>query len=162
MYLPIMETGAIMSVPAHDERDFEFANKHHLPIVSVIKPPKEHSDSQDELYTQGGILINSGSFNGLNSEEAKKKIIEHLEQNKYGIKTENYRLRDWLISRQRMWGTPIPMVNCENCGIVPVKEEDLPIHLHYSSDNNIEQRFYDCPQCSTIHAIGYRYDGYIF
>ncbi len=122
-------TGVVMAVPAHDERDFDFAKKYNLPIERVIKA----KNGEDELpYTDYGILVNSGAFDGKTSQEGKVAIIESL-GNKGGFKT-NYRLRDWLISRQRYWGAPIPMVYCENCGEVPVPEESLPITLPYDVD----------------------------
>ena len=122
-------TGAIMAVPAHDERDYEFAKKYNIPIIPVIKPQNEDWDFEKEAYTGEGILINSDGFDGLNSSEAKEKITEELERKGLGKKTVNYRLRDWNISRQRYWGTPIPIIYCDKCGIVPVPEEDLPVIL---------------------------------
>ncbi|RUM59327.1 MAG: leucine--tRNA ligase [Persephonella sp.] len=122
-------TGAIMAVPAHDERDYEFAKKYNLPIIPVIKPEDKDWDFDKEAYTGEGILINSNSFNGLKSSEAREKITEELEKRGIGKKTINYRLRDWNISRQRYWGTPIPIIYCEKCGVVPVPEEDLPVKL---------------------------------
>lgn len=121
-------TGAIMCVPAHDERDFAFAKKFDLPIIQVISKTGEEEELT-EAYTEPGIMINSGEFNGLSSEEAKKKIPDYLESKNIGQKTTNYKLRDWVFSRQRYWGEPIPIVHCEKCGIVGVKEEDLPIRL---------------------------------
>ncbi len=121
-------TGAIMCVPAHDERDFAFAKKFDLPIIQVIsKTGKE--EELVEPYTEPGIMINSGDFNGISSEEAKKAIPEFLETKNIGKKTTNYKLRDWVFSRQRYWGEPIPVVHCDCCGIVGVKEEELPIRL---------------------------------
>jgi len=122
-------TGAIMAVPAHDERDYEFAKKYGIPIKPVIKPIDKEWDFEKGAYTGEGILINSDGFNGLISTEAKERIVEELERRKLGKKTVNYRLKDWNISRQRYWGTPIPVVYCEKCGIVPVPEEDLPVVL---------------------------------
>ena len=122
-------TGAIMAVPAHDERDYEFAKKYNIPIIPVIKPQNEDWDFEKEAYTGEGILINSDGFDGLHSSEAKEKITEELERKGLGKKTVNYRLRDWNISRQRYWGTPIPIIYCDKCGIVPVPEEDLPVIL---------------------------------
>ncbi|PHV70920.1 leucine--tRNA ligase [Sporanaerobium hydrogeniformans] len=121
-------TGAIMCVPAHDERDFAFAKKFDLPIIQVIsKTGKE--EELTEAYTEPGLMINSGDFNGMSSEEAKKAIPEFLETKNIGKKTTNYKLRDWVFSRQRYWGEPIPVVHCKCCGIVGVKEEELPIRL---------------------------------
>ena len=124
-------TGAIMCVPCHDHRDFEFAKKYNLPIVKVIENNSLNSKHlpKEEVYKGEGVLVNSGEFNGLNSEEAKKRIAEYMERNKIGKRTVNYKLRDWLISRQRYWGAPIPIVYCSCCGEVPVKEDNLPVLL---------------------------------
>ena len=128
-------TGAVMAVPAHDERDFEFAKKFGLPIRKVILKEGENENAElTEAYTEPGIMINSGEFNGLNSVEAKSKITKWLESKNKGKEKINYRLRDWLISRQRYWGTPIPIVYCNKCGEVPVKEDDLPVELPYEVD----------------------------
>ena len=121
-------TGAIMCVPAHDDRDFEFAKKFDLPIIQVIsKDGKEEELTQ--AYTEPGIMINSGEFNGMKSEDAKAKVPDYMEEKGFGKKTVNYKLRDWVFSRQRYWGEPIPLIHCEKCGIVPVPEEDLPVIL---------------------------------
>ena len=126
-------TGSIMAVPGHDTRDHEFAKKFHLPIVQVIKPVDEtiECDVDEEAFTdvETGILINSGFLNDLPVIEAKKKIINFLENNHIGKKQINYKLRDWVFSRQRYWGEPIPMVYCEKCGWVPIPEEELPLKL---------------------------------
>lgn len=128
-------TGAVMAVPAHDERDFEFANKFNLPIRKVIlQPGTNEKDELSSAYVEPGIMINSGEFSGLNSEEGKEKIAEYIEKNGLGKRKVNYRLRDWLISRQRYWGTPIPIIHCESCGEVPVPEKDLPVTLPYDVD----------------------------
>lgn len=119
-------TGAVMAVPAHDERDWQFAKKYGLPIRQVIAP---FEGSVEDCYTEPGIMVNSGPFSGLPSEEGKEKIIAFLEEKGIGKKAVSYRLRDWLISRQRYWGAPIPIVYCERCGEVPVPEEDLPVLL---------------------------------
>jgi len=123
--------GMIMGVPAHDHRDFEFAKKYDLPIKVVISPPDFDLDAKkmSRAYTGVGILVNSEEFNGDNQDDAIKNITKHLEKLGKGKKTVNYRLRDWLISRQRYWGTPIPIINCEKCGVVPVPEKDLPVVL---------------------------------
>jgi len=124
-------TGAIMSVPAHDQRDLDFARKYGLPIKIVIVP-EDDTDIREvgsEAYESEGILINSGRFSGLKSEEARKKIAEYIEENGIGRRVINYKLRDWGISRQRYWGTPIPIIYCDSCGIVPVDEKDLPVIL---------------------------------
>ncbi len=124
-------TGAIMAVPAHDERDFEFARKHDLPIVVVIQPEGEElsPDAMAEASEGPGVQVNSGAFDGLPNLEALEQIADYLEQQGIGERTTNYRVRDWLVSRQRYWGTPIPIVYCDQCGVVPVPEEDLPVLL---------------------------------
>ncbi|QZY57076.1 leucine--tRNA ligase [Crassaminicella profunda] len=124
-------TGAIMAVPAHDERDFEFAKKYDIEIVPVIKPKDDSIDVNhlEKAYTNEGIMLNSGSFDGIDSKEALVQMSDYLEKEGLGKKTINFRLRDWLISRQRYWGTPIPIVHCEDCGSVPVDEKDLPVML---------------------------------
>lgn len=124
-------TGAIMAVPAHDQRDYLFAKEHKLPIRVVITPRDVElsPDKMTEAYEGEGIQVNSAQFDGLPSEEAKIKIADWMEGARIGKKTVNWRLRDWLISRQRYWGTPIPVVYCDKCGIVPVPEKDLPVTL---------------------------------
>ena len=122
-------TGAVMGVPAHDQRDFEFAKKYELNITRVISKNLNNTNDLKEAYTELGILINSSEFNGINNEEAKIKIAEHLENNNLGKRTITYRIRDWLISRQRYWGTPIPIIYCVDCGTLPVPEKDLPVIL---------------------------------
>ncbi|MFW6006025.1 MAG: leucine--tRNA ligase [Candidatus Bipolaricaulota bacterium] len=123
-------SGAIMSVPAHDQRDFDFAKKYDLPIVEVIASEKgKPSDELDEAYEEPGYLVNSGDFNGLDSETAYRKIGEWLKERGKGDFTVNFKLQDWLISRQRYWGAPIPMIHCSDCGVVPVPEDDLPVEL---------------------------------
>lgn len=124
-------TGAIMAVPAHDERDFDFATKFGLDIIPVVDPgnPDIDVNSLKEAFVAEGTMINSGKFDGMNNREAIKKVIEWVEEEGIGKATVNYRLRDWLISRQRYWGTPIPMIHCEHCGWVPEKEENLPVML---------------------------------
>ena len=122
-------TGAIMAVPAHDTRDYEFAKKFNLPIVQVVDG--DNVDLSKEAFTDvaTGKLINSDFLNGLEVKDAKKTVIEYLEKNKIGTKKVNYKLRDWVFSRQRYWGEPIPMVYCEDCGWVPLDEKDLPLKL---------------------------------
>jgi leucyl-tRNA synthetase len=148
-------TGCVMAVPAHDERDFEFAEKFSLPITRVIKGI---GDIDDKLpFVEYGVLVNSGSFDGMNTEEARIKITEALSREDKGELKINYRLRDWLVSRQRYWGTPIPIIHCEECGIVPVPEEDLPVLLPYNveftpdgeSPLKKSKEFMDtvCPKC---------------
>ena len=122
-------TGAIMAVPAHDERDFEFARKYNLPIPVVIEPPDWDGEPLAEPYTGPGKMVNSGPFSGTPGDVAVKKVTEWLEEKGTGEFAINYRLRDWLISRQRYWGAPIPIVYCDECGIVPIPYEDLPVLL---------------------------------
>jgi leucyl-tRNA synthetase len=124
-------TGAIMAVPAHDERDFDFAKRYGLPIKVVVAPDGWSGGELDEAYTDQGTLVNSGEFNGLASDEAKQKIIEKLERDGTGSRRVTYRLRDWLISRQRYWGAPIPIVYCDTCGTQAVPEDQLPVVLPY-------------------------------
>lgn len=119
-------TGAIMAVPGQDGRDWEFAEKYDLPIIRTVKPP---DDFDGKAYVGEGEAINSGFLDGLGVEDAKGRMVSHLEKEGRGGATVTYRIRDWLISRQRYWGTPIPMVHCPECGIVPVPEEDLPVLL---------------------------------
>ncbi len=129
--LPEYGTGAVMAVPTHDQRDFEFAQKYGLPLQVVIQPVGESLDSatMTAAYTDEGVMVNSGPFDGLNSSESKEKIADYLEKEGFGKKTINYRLRDWGISRQRYWGNPIPIIYCDSCGAVPVPESDLPVVL---------------------------------
>lgn len=124
-------TGAIMCVPAHDERDFKFAKKYKLPIKVVIQPFGENLDpsKMTSAYTEEGKMVNSSIFSGMKSSEAIMKIIEYIEEKGLGQRKYNYKIKDWLISRQRYWGTPIPFVKCEKCGYVPVPYEDLPVIL---------------------------------
>lgn len=127
-------TGAIMAVPAHDQRDFEFASKYGIPVKEVISPDGKEHPGMDAAYAGEGIMINSGEFSGIDSEKGKKEIISYLEKNNKGKFSVNYRLKDWLISRQRYWGAPIPIIYCDRCGMVPVPEEDLPVLLPYDVD----------------------------
>ncbi len=122
-------TGCVMGVPAHDQRDFEFAQKYGLPIPVVIAPDGYEGEPFEEAYIGEGTMVNSGSFDGLSSEEGKEAVADFVEPRGWGGRTVSYRLRDWLISRQRYWGAPIPMVHCPKCGIVPVPEEQLPVLL---------------------------------
>ncbi len=125
-------TGCVMAVPAHDERDFEFAKKYNLPFNQVITNIEKNANVDEKAFTEKGILVNSDRFNGLSSEEAKVKITEYLKEMKKGDFKTTYRLRDWLVSRQRYWGAPIPVVYCDKCGVVPVPEKDLPVKLPYN------------------------------
>ncbi|MDK2877786.1 MAG: leucyl-tRNA synthetase [Thermoanaerobacteraceae bacterium] len=124
-------TGAVMGVPAHDQRDFEFAKKYNLPIKVVVSPPDKTLDAEEmtEAYVERGVLVNSDKFNGMDNIEAIKAVGQYMEEQGIGKVKVNYKLRDWLISRQRYWGAPIPMIYCDKCGIVPVPEEDLPVML---------------------------------
>ncbi|WP_133127486.1 leucine--tRNA ligase [Legionella nagasakiensis] len=123
-------SGAVMAVPAHDQRDWEFAAKYKLPMQEVIQPEGVRAHNlKNSAFTEEGILINSGEFNGLSSSEAKTIITAWLEKYEAGREKVNYRLRDWGVSRQRYWGTPIPMINCDICGVVPVPEDQLPVVL---------------------------------
>ncbi len=153
-------TGAVMAVPAHDQRDFEFAKKYSLPLRVVIKPYEGELDPEtmDAAYEGEGIMINSGLFDGLDSLEGKEsRVPQYLEENGWGHREVNYRLRDWLISRQRYWGVPIPIVYCDKCGIVTVPEKDLPVLLPEDVDffpegpsplERSEQfRLTACPSC---------------
>ncbi len=152
-------TGAVMAVPAHDQRDFEFARKYKLPIRVVIQPEGDTlvSETMAEAYVGPGGLVNSGQFDGVENEAAKEKIAEYLDSRSEGRKTINYRLRDWGVSRQRYWGTPIPIIYCEDCGAVPVPEQDLPVVLPEDVELTGEggsplarhQEFLnvDCPKC---------------
>ena len=119
-------TGAIMAVPAHDDRDWEFAKKFNLPIIEVLK---SEVNVQEEAWTKDGIHVNSEFLDGLNKKDAIAKMLEFLEEKKIGRKAINYKLRDWVFSRQRYWGEPIPLVHCPDCGTVPVPEEELPLKL---------------------------------
>ncbi len=124
-------TGAVMAVPAHDQRDFEFAKKHGLPVEVVIDNPAAplKANNMKEAYIEDGIMVNSKEFNGLTNIDAMVKIADYMEKEKIGRRKVHYKLRDWLISRQRYWGAPIPIVYCDRCGIQPVNEEDLPVLL---------------------------------
>ncbi len=148
-------SGAVMSVPAHDERDFEFAKKYDLPVRYVIKP-KERDINSDEAFTDEGIMINSDGFDGILNIEAKKKIIERFEKEGIGKKVINYKLRDWGLSRQRYWGTPIPLIHCENCGTVEADLSTLPVTLPEDVeikgegnplDNHPSWKYIKCPKC---------------
>lgn len=122
-------TGAVMGVPAHDGRDFKFAQEQNLEIKVVIVPEVGDQETLTKAYIESGVLVNSSQFNGMNSVDGKKAIIEYAQQQGFGKEKIQYRLRDWLISRQRYWGAPIPVIHCPECGIVPVPEADLPVEL---------------------------------
>jgi leucyl-tRNA synthetase len=122
-------SGAIMGVPAHDERDFDFAARHGIPAPVVIAPPGRDGEPLAAAYTGPGVMVNSGPWDGLSSDEAAARIADWMEEGAIGRRAVRYRMRDWLISRQRYWGAPIPIVYCDGCGVVPVPERDLPVLL---------------------------------
>ena len=124
-------TGAVMAVPAHDQRDFEFARKYGLPVRIVIQPRDQplKPENLTEAYVEEGVMVDSGPFSGLDNVEGQEKIAVYIEEQDWGKRTIRYRLRDWGISRQRYWGTPIPIIYCDDCGVVPVPEDDLPVTL---------------------------------
>ncbi|MDZ4246765.1 MAG: leucine--tRNA ligase, partial [Dehalococcoidia bacterium] len=122
-------TGIVMAEPAHDTRDFAFAKKFDLPVKVVISPPAWKGEELSEAWIEPGTMVNSGQFNGLSSEKGLEAITYHIEKQGFGHRTIRYRIRDWLISRQRYWGAPIPMIYCRSCGILPVPEKDLPVLL---------------------------------
>ena len=152
-------TGAIMAVPAHDQRDFEFAKEYGLPIIVTIVPEGQSLDpaTMKEAYVDDGVLVDSDGFNGMKNREAILKIIDYLEEKGIGKRTINYRLKDWGISRQRYWGNPIPIIYCDDCGTVPVPYEDLPVVLPVDLEIKVVGRspladsreFYEvsCPKC---------------
>jgi len=150
-------TGAVMAVPAHDQRDFEFAKKYNLPIKIVISPSSYDLDPEkmNRAYEGDGKLVNSGEFNGMNNRDAIEEITKFAEKKRWGKKTANYKLKDWLVSRQRYWGTPIPIIHCKKCGIVPVPEKELPVKLpekvKFGAGNPLEssKEFVKtkCPKC---------------
>ena len=155
-------TGAVMAVPTHDTRDFDFAKKYNLPLKVVIQNPENPSDCKNEAYTEPGVLINSEEFNGMDNESAKKAITQKAVDGGFGEFKTQYRLRDWLISRQRYWGAPIPVVYCDKCGIQPVPEDQLPVMLPKDVDFSVvgkspittSKTFKDtvCPVCGG-HAV---------
>ncbi|MBD3218269.1 MAG: leucine--tRNA ligase [candidate division Zixibacteria bacterium] len=153
-------TGVVMAVPAHDQRDFLFAKKYDIPIKIVIHPEggSLNLDDMDEAYVEYGVMVNSGRFDGLVGSDAVEKVTQHAENKGFGRKKVNYRLRDWLISRQRYWGAPIPIIHCQKCGPVPVSEDDLPVKLPENVENYIpkgrspladipEYMNVKCPKC---------------
>ena len=150
-------TGAVMGVPAHDQRDFEFAREYGIDVRVVIAPPEWEGAPLAEAYLGEGAMVNSGPFDGLSNTDGMEAVAGHLEQRGWGGATVSYRLRDWLISRQRYWGAPIPIVHCEHCGIVPVPEDQLPVELPYDvefrptgdSPLALSERFVlvSCPDC---------------
>ena len=150
-------TGVVMGVPAHDQRDFEFATKYGLPIKVVIAPPDWSGEQLDAAYLEEGAQVNSGQFDGLPSADGWQRIADHVERQGWGRRTVAYRMRDWLISRQRYWGTPIPVIHCDDCGAVPVPEDDLPVLLpedaQFRPTGESPLRYHegfvnaDCPGC---------------
>ena len=155
-------TGAVMAVPTHDERDFAFAKKYNLPMKVVIENPENPSKCENEAYTDAGVLVNSGQFNGIKNEDAKKAITQYAVDKGFGEFKTQFRLRDWLVSRQRYWGAPIPVVYCDKCGIQPVPEDQLPVLLPTDVDFSVvgkspittSKTFKDtvCPVCGG-HAV---------
>jgi len=148
-------SGAVMSVPAHDERDFEFAKKYTLPVKFVITP-KDGEAEPSKAFTDAGVLVNSDGFSTLKNDIAKEAIIEHFESHKLGKKVTNYKLKDWGVSRQRYWGTPIPLIHCKKCGTVPEKKENLPVALPKDVqitgegnplENHPSWKYANCPEC---------------
>ncbi|PLY09439.1 MAG: leucine--tRNA ligase [Arcobacter sp.] len=149
-------SGAVMAVPAHDQRDFEFAREYELPIKQVIVGKDGEIPNMKEAYTEAGTLINSEGFTNLDNTKAQKAIIYHFEQNSFGTKKINYKLRDWGVSRQRYWGAPIPFIHCDSCGLVPEKLENLPVALPEDVeitgegnplDNHPTWKHTTCPKC---------------
>jgi len=151
-------TGAVMGVPAHDARDFDFARRYRIPVRIVVAPISWDGSELTEAYLGDGFMTNSGRYEGMTNEEGMEAIADDLEKNGWGKRAVSYRLRDWLISRQRYWGTPIPMVYCDDCGVVPVPEEDLPVLLPSDAEFKptgksplaAHQEFLNtrCPRCS--------------
>ena len=155
-------TGAIMSVPAHDQRDLDFARKYNLPVRVVIQPKKEEALDENTMthaYSADGAMIHSGNFDGLIGQEARSEVCKYLKKNKIGKATVNFRIRDWGVSRQRYWGTPIPIIHCDRCGIVPVNFDQLPVELPLDaqlgekgqSPLHTLESFYktECPKCQS-------------
>jgi leucyl-tRNA synthetase len=158
-------TGAVMAVPAHDQRDFEFARKYGLPIRVVIQPPdrKLTAETLSEAYVDVGVMVDSGPFSGLSSEDGKERIADDLEEKGWGKKATRYRLRDWGVSRQRYWGTPIPIIYCAQCGLVPVPENQLPVTLPRDvpftgkgGSPLLESRFFSQTQCPNCGGMARR------
>jgi len=149
-------SGAVMAVPAHDDRDFDFAKKYNLEINAVINPKEGEHDFDKSAYTERGVLFNSGEFDGMDSKKSQYNIIKHFEDEKIGRKTTNYKLKDWGVSRQRYWGAPIPFIHCDKCGLVMEKKENLPIALPEDVEitgegNPLEKhptwKHCKCPEC---------------
>jgi leucyl-tRNA synthetase len=158
-------TGAVMAVPAHDQRDFEFARKYRLPIRVVIQPPDRplSAETLSEAYVDAGVMEESGPFSGLSNEEGKERVADYLEEKGWGKKATRYRLRDWGVSRQRYWGTPIPIIYCARCGVVPVPEDELPVTLPRDvpftgkgGSPLLESKLFSQAKCPTCGAIAHR------
>jgi len=158
--LPQYGTGAVMGVPAHDQRDFDFAKKYGIPIRIVVAPDTWKGEELEAAHEEkAGHMVNSGQFDGLADDQMMQAICDYLAEKGWGGKTITYRLRDWLISRQRYWGAPIPMVYCDKCGIVPVKESDLPVllppEIEFKPTGESPLKYYEpfvnttCPRCSS-------------
>ena len=155
-------TGAVMGVPAHDQRDFDFATTYGLPIEVVIAPPDWDGTPLDQAYIEPGQMVNSGSFDGITNEEGKVAVTRHLAENGLGGPTVSYRIRDWLVSRQRYWGTPIPIIYCPHCGTMPVPEDQLPVVLPEDADfrptGESPLKYHEafrkttCPRCGSADA----------
>ena len=155
-------TGAVMGVPAHDQRDFEFAVKYDIPIEVVIAPEDYDGAPLSEAYIEPGTMVNSGPFSGMFNEDGKAAVARHLEEEGWGGPTVSYRMRDWLVSRQRYWGTPIPIIYCADCGTVPVPEDELPVVLpddaEFLPTGESPLRYHDgfrmttCPTCGSEDA----------
>ena len=153
-------TGVVMAVPAHDERDFKFAKKYGLPIEIVVSPDEWNGEELSTAYTGEGVQVNSEQFDGLHNTESISKIADYIESKGWGRRNKAYRIRDWLISRQRYWGTPIPIVYCDSCGTVPVEEDDLPVTLPDDAEFKptgesplkLNECFWrtECPSCGGI------------
>jgi leucyl-tRNA synthetase len=153
-------TGVVMGVPAHDQRDYDFAKRYDLPIRVVVSPHAWHGEDLDEAWIEPGIMTNSNEFDGLSSEDAKNDIADLIEEKDWGQRAVSYRMRDWLVSRQRYWGTPIPVIHCDTCGIVPVPERDLPVLLPEDAEFlptgesplKLHQGFLNtnCPECGSL------------
>ena len=164
-------TGAVMGVPAHDSRDFAFAKKYGLPVRTVIAPLSWDGSEPSQAYLDDGFMTNSGAYEGMTNQEGMKAIAEDIERDGWGNRTVSYRIRDWLISRQRYWGTPIPMIFCDRCGTVPVPEAELPVLLPPDAEfkptgesplvSHPDFSQTDCPPLRRSRSPGNRYHGHL-